>query len=52
MGSIGAKVMMPPSIEKSVWTYFSQRAEERGIELSELLTEVLKREIEIHEALK
>jgi len=38
------------SIEKSVWTYFSGKAEDRGIQLSELLTEVLKRDIEINEA--
>ena len=43
---------MPASIEKSVWTYFSSKAEEQGIQLSELLTEVLKRDIEINEALK
>jgi hypothetical protein len=50
--SPGAKVLMPASIEKSVWAYFSVKAEERGIQLSELLTEVLKRDIEINEALK
>jgi hypothetical protein len=48
----GATVLMPASIEKSVWTYFAGKAEERGIQLSELLTEVLKRDIEINEALK
>ena len=48
----GAKVLMPASIEKSVWEYFSGKAEEKGVELSELLTEVLKRDIEINEALK
>ena len=48
----GTKILMPASIEKSVWEYFSGKAEERGIELSELLTEVLKRDIEINEALK
>ena len=47
-----AKVLMPASIEKSVWAYFSGKAEERGIQLSDLLTEVLKRDIEINEALK
>jgi hypothetical protein len=47
-----ARVLMPASIEKSVWTYFSSKAEERGIQLSDLLTEVLKRDIEINEALK
>jgi len=48
----GAKVLMPASIERSVWAYFSGKAEQRGVELSGLLTEVLKRDIEINEALK
>ena len=47
----GANVLMPASIEKSVWEYFAGKAEKRGIGLSELLTEVLKRDIEINEAL-
>ena len=48
----GARIFMPAWIEKGVWEYFSAKAEQRGIELSELLTEVLKRDIEIKEALK
>ena len=48
----GAKVLMPTSIERSVWEYFSGKAEQRGVDLSDLLTEVLKRDIEINEALK
>jgi hypothetical protein len=47
-----ARVLMPASIEKSVWEYFSGKAQQRGVDLSELLTEVLKRDIEINEALK
>ena len=47
-----AKVLMPASIERSVWEYFSSKAEQKGVDLSELLTEVLKRGIEINEALK
>jgi hypothetical protein len=47
-----SKVFMPASIERSVWEYFSSKAEQRGIDLSELLTEVLKRDIEINEALR
>jgi len=47
-----AKVFLPVSIERSVWEYFAVRAEQKGIELSQLLTEVLKRDIEISEALK
>jgi hypothetical protein len=47
-----ARVFLPASIERSVWEYFSGKAEERGVDLSELLSEVLKRDIEISEALK
>ncbi len=46
------KVYLPTSIERSVWEYFSGKAEQKGIGLPELLTEVLKRDIEINEALK
>jgi hypothetical protein len=48
----GAKVLMPVSIERGVWEYFSGKAEQRGVDLSELVTELLKRDIEINEALK
>ena len=48
----GAKVFLPVSIERSVWEYFSGKAEQKGVALSELLTDVLKRDIEINEALK
>jgi len=47
-----ARILMPASIERSVWEYFSAKAEERGVDLSDLLTEVLRRDIEINEALK
>ena len=48
----GARVLMPVSIERGVWEYFSGKAEQRGVDLSDLVTEVLKRDIEINEALK
>ena len=48
----GAKVFLPTSIEKSVWEYFSGKAEQKGVDLPELLSEILKRDIEINEALK
>ncbi|MGA2077099.1 MAG: hypothetical protein ABSH52_26715 [Terriglobia bacterium] len=48
----GARVFLPTSIERSVWEYFSAKAEQKGVELSELLSDVLKRDIEINEALK
>jgi hypothetical protein len=47
-----ARVLMPLSIDREVWQYFSGKAAQRGIELSELVTEVLKRDIQISEALK
>ncbi len=48
----GAKVLVPASIEKSVWEYFSGKAERRGVDVSDLLNEVLKRDIEISESLR
>ena len=48
----GARVFLPASIERSVWEYFSAKAEQKGVELSELLSDVWKRDIEINEALK
>jgi hypothetical protein len=48
----GAKILLPVSIERSVWEYFSVKAEQKGTNLSDLLTDVLKRDIEISEALK
>ena len=47
-----ARVFLPASIERSVWEYFSVKAQEKGVDLSELLTDILKRDIEIKEALK
>lgn len=48
----GAKVFLPISIERSVWDYFSSKAEQKGVDLSELVTDILRRDIEINEALK
>jgi hypothetical protein len=47
-----ARVFVPASIERGVWEYFSGKAEQKGVELSELLSEILRRDIEINEALK
>jgi hypothetical protein len=48
----GATVLMPVTIERSVWEYFAEKAQQRGISLSALLTEVLKRDIAVDEASK
>lgn len=47
-----SRVFLPALIERSVWEYFSARAEQKGVGLSQLLTDVLKRDIEINEALR
>jgi hypothetical protein len=47
-----ARVFLPASIERSVWQYFSKKAEQKGVGLSELLTDILKRDIKISETLK
>jgi hypothetical protein len=44
-------VFLPACIEKSVWDYFSEKAERKGVGLSQFLTDVLKRDIEINAAL-
>jgi hypothetical protein len=46
-----AKVILPASIERSVRQYFCAKAEKEGVDLSGLLTDVLKLDIEINEAL-
>ena len=48
----GAKVLMPVSIERGVWEYFSPETEQHVVNLPELMTEVLERDIEISEAMK
>jgi len=48
----GQRVFLPTSIEKSVWEYFSNKAAQKGVQLPDLLTDVLRRDIEINEALK
>ena len=45
-------VFLPASIERSVWEYFSAKAERKGVGMAQLLTDVLKRDIAISEALK
>lgn len=44
-----AKVFLPTSIERSVWEYFATKAEEMHVPLSDLLTEILRRNMEIAE---
>lgn len=48
----GAKIFVPASIEREVWEYFSGKAEQKGMQVSDLLNEVLRRDTDINEALK
>jgi hypothetical protein len=47
-----SKVFLPVSIERSVWSYFSAKAQRNGVDLCDLVTAILRRDIEINEALK
>lgn len=47
----GARVFLPVAIERTVWEYFSGKAAQKGVDLAELVSDVLKRDIEINEAL-
>ena len=44
-----AAVFLPASIERDVLKYFSDRAEREGVGISQLLNDVLKRDIELHQ---
>ena len=47
-----SRILMPVSIDRAVWEYFAAKAKQNGVEMSDLLTDLLKRDIEISEALK
>lgn len=49
---VEAQVSLPASIERSIWEYFSEKAAKKGVGVSELLNDVLRRDIEISEALR
>lgn len=46
----GAKLTLPVYLEHEVQTYLAQRAAARGVELSELVNELLRKDIELIEA--
>jgi hypothetical protein len=45
-------VFVPALSDRGVWDYFSQKAHQRGLQIEDLLTEVLKRDIEISKELQ
>ena len=46
----GARLNVPVYVETAVQDYLSERAKARGIEVSELVNELLKKDIELIEA--
>jgi hypothetical protein len=48
----GEKTYLPVSIERGVWEYFSGKAEQKGVALSDLLSDLLKRDMEVSDALR
>jgi hypothetical protein len=46
----GAKLTLPVYLEEEVQRYLAQRASERGIELSELVNKLLRKDIELIES--
>ncbi len=42
---VGGRVFLPVSIEQSLWEHFSRKAEKKGVGPSELLSDLLKRDI-------
>ena len=46
----GARLNVPVYLETAVQDYLSERAKARGIEVSELVNELLKKDIELIEA--
>ena len=46
----GAKLTLPVYLDHEVQRYLAQRASERGIELSELVNDLLRKDIELIEA--
>jgi hypothetical protein len=48
----GAKLTLPVYLDDEVQSYLAQRASERGVELSELVNDLLRKDIELIEAAK
>lgn len=46
----GAKLTLPVYLDHEVQSYLAQRAAARGVELSELVNELLRKDIELIEA--
>jgi hypothetical protein len=49
---LGAVFKLPVYLDEEVQTYLAKKAEAKGVELSELVNKLLKKETEIIEAVK
>lgn len=48
----GAKLNLPVYLESDIRSYLQERAEAKGVEVSRLVNDLLKREIELIESVK
>jgi len=48
----GAKLNLPVYLDDEVRAYFQERAQAKGVEVGRLVNDLLKREIEVIEAVK
>ena len=48
----GALLQLPIYLDAEVQTYLAQRAQARGVEVGQLVNELLKKDIELIEALR
>jgi hypothetical protein len=48
----GAKLNLPIYLEEDVLAYLSERARSKGIEISQLVNEILKKDIALFEAVE
>jgi hypothetical protein len=48
----GAKLNLPIYLDEEVLGYLSERAQSKGIDLSQLVNQILRKEIELVEALR
>lgn len=48
----GAKLNLPIYLDEEVFTYLSERAQSKGVEVSQLINDILRKDIALFEAVK
>ena len=48
----GATLRLPVHLDETVYKYFSERAQAKGVDISQLINELLKKDIELIEGVK